>query len=68
MGWHRRVQRFYWAALVIWVVVVVADMAVFGGIDSPVTAIGLLLSFLVIVTGLVSTRMSLKEDSTQGTP
>jgi hypothetical protein len=56
-------QRFYWVALVVWVVAVGLDVTVFGGFESPVSAIAAVITFLVIVVGIASARMALREDS-----
>jgi hypothetical protein len=61
--WHRRMQRFYWGALVVWLVAVGLNVTVFGGFESSVYAIGAVVTFLVIVVGIVSARMALREDS-----
>lgn len=57
-------QRFYWVALVVWVVAVGLNVTVFGGFESPVYALTAAITFLVIVVGIVSARMAFREDST----
>jgi hypothetical protein len=61
--WHRRTQRFYWVALVVWTVAVLLNVTAFGGFESPVYAIAAVVIFLVIVVGIVSARMALRENS-----
>jgi hypothetical protein len=60
---NRRAQRFYWVALVVWLVAVVLNVTAFGGFESPVYAIGAVVIFLGLVVGIVSARMALREDS-----
>jgi hypothetical protein len=61
--WHRRTQRFYWVALVVWLAAIVLKVTVFGGFESPVYAIGAVVTLLAIVVGIVSATMALREDS-----
>jgi hypothetical protein len=40
----------------------VLDLTAFGGDESPVYAIGAVVIFLVIIVGIVSARMALRDD------
>jgi len=60
--WRRRLLRLYSAALVVWTIAVVLSLTVFGGIDSPVTAIQIVVTFLAIAVLIVGAWLSERED------
>ena len=60
--WRRRLLRLYWVMLVVWVVALVLTLTVFGGFGSPLSAVSVAITFLVIVFGIVSFWMSGRED------
>jgi hypothetical protein len=63
LRWHRRVHRFNMGALVFWLSAVALDIAMFGGFESLVSVISAAVTTSVIVAGIVSARMALREDA-----
>ena len=60
--WRRRLLRFYLVALVVWTVGVVLSLTVLGGIDSPVTAIQIVVTLLAILVLIAGVWASQRED------
>jgi hypothetical protein len=59
--WRHRFLRFYWIALVVWMVAILLTLTVFGGFGSVVGVINAVITLLIIAVGLGSEYLYRRE-------